>query len=334
MPTVEVLHRFEDFLAVEAEWHALFAAAAFPHAALRHGWLRVGWAMHGQGRANRLRVVLVREAGELMMAGAFILGVRRVTPTVRFLGSGMPQYNDVLWRASPDTARHADLLLAGLRRGLLLPHRLRFDRMPAASPFLAALRRAGRTGRSVAEAPIAFIRTENYDGFAAYYAGLSQGFRDDHARRLRRLGELPGFRIGPETGDSLRTTLSWMFDTKRDWLVRKHHNAGWLSGGLVDRFFPALIDSGDAPGLLVFTLRLGDPVAALLVTVERDSAVLVKVAHDPAYEKHSPGRTLILELVRLAFERGLPEIDFGQVNDWKRRFQPSYRDVAEEYLWL
>jgi CelD/BcsL family acetyltransferase involved in cellulose biosynthesis len=58
------------------------------------------------------------------------------------------------------------------------------------------------------------------------------------------------------------------------------------------------------------------------------------VAHDPAFEKHSPGRTLTLELVRYIFERGLTELDLGQVNEWKRRFRPGYRDLAEEYLWL
>lgn len=331
--SVTVLDRFEDFLAVEPEWRELFEAAAAPHFSLRHGWLRLGWQLAEQGARHRFRVVLVRQANELVMAGAFAFGWRRITPTVSFSGSTMPQYNDVLWRPSPDTARHAELLLAALRRGPL-PRRLRFDRMPAASPFLAALRSAGCSGRAATPLPIAYIRTADHAGFAGYYGGLSQSLRDDHSRRLRRLAEQPGFRLGLETGDAARTALDWMFDTKRDWLARKQKSARWLSSGLVDRFFPALLDSSDAPELLVFTLRLGALAAAALVTVERGHAVLHHVAHDPAFDKHSPGRTLSLELVRLVFERGLAELDFGQVNAWKRRFQPAYRDLAEEYLWI
>jgi CelD/BcsL family acetyltransferase involved in cellulose biosynthesis len=266
--TVTVLRRFEDFVAVEAEWRELFDAAEVPHSSLRHSWLRLGWELAEQQPRSSLRVVLVREAGKLVMAGAFIFGWRRITPMVRFLGSGMPQYSDVLWRPSPDTARHARMLLAALRRGVL-PRRLRFDRMPANSPFLAALRSAGRNGRAASPRPIAYIRTADHAGFSGYFAGLSQSLRDDHSRRLRRLAEQPGFRIGLESGEDAREALRWMFDIKRDWLARKHRSARWLSGGLIDRFFPALLDSGDAPDLLVFSLRLGELAAVVLVTVER-----------------------------------------------------------------
>jgi CelD/BcsL family acetyltransferase involved in cellulose biosynthesis len=333
MATVDVLDSFEAFLALEAEWRELFAAAVAPHSCLRHSWLRLGWELAGMDAGRRFRAVLVREGGELMMAGVFALGWRRYTPTTWFLGSTMPQYNDVLWKASPDTARHAEMLLRALRGGLL-PRRLRIERMPAGSPFLAALRSAGRRGRTVAPAPAAIIRTDEHDGFGGYQAGLSQGLRDDHGRRLRRLAEIPGFRLGPERGEGATQALGWMLDTKREWLAHKQKAARWLSGGLVDRFMLELIESGDAPEVMVFTLRLGELAAAALVTIERGNAVLLHVAHDPAYEKHSPGRTICLELVRLVFERGLAELDLGQVNAWKRRFRPSYRDVIDEYLWI
>jgi CelD/BcsL family acetyltransferase involved in cellulose biosynthesis len=331
--TVSVLDGFEAFMALESEWRALHAAAAHPHTCLRHSWLRLCWTLVRQRFPNRLKTVLVREAGELVMAGAFVLGLRGVTPVLRFLTSGMPQCEDVLWRRTPRSTEHAALLIAALRRNLI-PHRLRFEQMPHDSPFYAALAAAPLRRRRRAEKPISYLTMADHAGYEGYLASLSHKLRDDHRRRLRRLAERDDFSIRLEEGAEQAATLAWMFNRKRLWLDEKQRTAGWLTNGLIDRFLPALLASGDAPETWILTLRIGTIAAAALVLIERDVAIFSHFAFDPAFGKQSPGRTLALRLIEMCFERGFRELDMGQITPWKHRLQPKFRELVSERAWL
>jgi CelD/BcsL family acetyltransferase involved in cellulose biosynthesis len=332
--SVEVLRGFQSFIALEPEWRALFADAVRPRFSLSYSWLKLCWTLVRRRFPNRLRLVLVREAGELVMAGAFVLGFRRITPTVTFLTSGMPQHEDVLWRPTPRTAAHASLLLDALRRELRVPHRLRFERLATDSPFHAALSKLAARRRSINPPPLHVLRIDDYAGYAGYFASLTPKLRDDHQRRLRRLAEMDGFWTGIETGARRLEALAWLFDTKRHWLEEKGEEAGWLSSGMVDRFFAAMLADPDAPEFWVMSMRLGDIVAAAIVMLERESAVFLKIGHDPAFSKQSPGRTLTLKMIETVFERGLRELDLGQSYPWKERLNPSLRPVAAERVWL
>src|SRR5690606_8642777 len=122
------------------EWRALFAAAERPLTVLRHRWLRLSWALIWRRPFNRLRIVLVRnEAGALVMAGAFVIRLYRMVPTVEFLNSGTPQVEDILWRPSPDTAAQAELLLDALIRSVGFAPMLRVARLRGESPLKAAV---------------------------------------------------------------------------------------------------------------------------------------------------------------------------------------------------
>lgn len=332
-PTVTVLDGFAAFLSIEAEWRALYAAAVRPRPSNRHTWLRLSWTLQRQKFPNRLRVILVREAGELMMAGAFVLGMRGVTPTVTFLTSSMPQYEDVLWRASPRSELHATLLLQTLGRNLV-PHRLRFEQMPADSPFYAALAATSMKRRRRREAPVAYLNMADYDGYQGYLGGLSHKLRADHNRRLRRLAEQPGFSLGLEPPEQHAETLRWLFDRKRAWVDETNRTATWLSNGLASRFYAALLASDDAPGVWIASLRLGTIAAAGVALVERDAVVFTNFTFDPAFGKQSPGRTLALSLIEMCFQQGFREFDMGLMTPWKHRLQPSFREQVSERAWL
>lgn len=337
--TATVLHRHADFLALEAEWRELHAAAERPFTWQRHRWLRLSWELVWRRPFNRLRIVLIRDrAGQLVMAGAFVLYFYRLVPTLQLLGSGTPQIDDVLWRPSGDTDAQATLLLDTLIRHRGGAPMLRIERIREDSPLLAAIAARGLRRRVKGKAIVApHIPLSQHPDFDTYLGGLSQSLRSDHRRRLRRLAEIPGYRCGHEGGDAAREALRWSFDTKREWLERRGERAPWLVSGHVDRFATAFLEStDDVPETWIATMRFGGRIAASTITfVERDVAIFWKIAHDPEYAKHSPGRTLTLEEVRRAFDRGLAEFDLGQGTvEWKRRLTSEQRIVTSQRIWL
>jgi len=336
--TATVLRRYADFLALEAEWRELFAAAERPLTSLRHRWLRLSWELVWRRPFNRLRVVLIRDAeGRLVMAGAFVIHFYRLVPTAGFLTSGIPQYEELLWRPSPHTAAQATLLLETLARATGVAPMLRVLRLRADSPLHAAVEARGHTRRVRIRMPSPFLRLGDRHDYESYFASLSQNIKVDHRRRLRRLAELPGFSYTHDTGEPARAAIRWSFDTKRKWLVRRGLTAKWLSSGLVDRFLLAYLEGADdVPETWVATFRLGDRIIASTISfVERDLVTFSKIAHDPDYGKHSPGRTLALNEIAHAYGRGLAEFDFGPGTvEWKRRLTGTERLLTSERLWL
>jgi len=336
--TATVLRRHEDFLALEPEWRALFEASERPLTYQRHRWLRLCWELVWRRPWNRLRIILIRDsAGTLVMAGIFVIYFYRLVPTVEFLNSRMPQTEDLLWRPSPDTAAQAGLLLDTLAKSVGVAPMLRVLRLRDDSPLKAAVIARGLRRRIKEELASPYLPLSRHPDFESYFATLSHNIRVDHRRRLRRLGEMPGFSYRHDTGDTALEAMRWAFDTKREWLVQRQHTAKWLSSGLVDRFMTAYLDAADdVPETWFASLRIGDRIiASTICFIERDLVMFFKIAHDPDYGKQSPGRTLTLNEIEHAYGRGLAEFDFGQGTiEWKRRLTDAERLVTSERIWF
>lgn len=336
--TATVLRRYAEFLALEPEWRELFGAAERPITYLRHRWLRLCWELVWRRPLNRLRIILIRDrAGTLVMAGVFVIYLYRLVPTVEFLNSRTPQYEDLLWRPSADTAAQAGLLLDTLRRSVGLAPMLRVLRLRDDSPFRAATVASGlrRSIRETLSSP--YVPLRDYRDFEHYFSTLSHNLTVDHRRRMRRLTEMPGFRYSHDTGAEAEAAIGWQLATKRDWLVERGRTAKWLSSGLIDRFLARFLEeSDDVPETWVGSFRLGERIIANTVSfVERDVVTFFKLAHDPEYGKQSPGRTLSLNEIERAFGRGMAEFDMGQGTvEWKRRLAPAERLVTSERIRL
>jgi CelD/BcsL family acetyltransferase involved in cellulose biosynthesis len=333
-----VLRRYADFLALEPEWRELFAAAERPMPYLRHRWLRLSWEMLWRRPFNRLRVVLIRDrTGALVMAGAFVIRFYRLVPTVEFLHAGVPQYGELLWRPSPETAAQAALLLDTLLRSTRFAPVLRALQLRDDSPLKAAILARGLRSRVRRSQAAAFVPLRHYRDFEHYLSTLPGKLRPDHRRQLRHLAELPGFGYQHETGAAAAAAIRWSLDTKRKWLAERGYVAGWLSGGLVDRFLARfLAGSDDVPECWVGTLRVGGSIIATSISfIERDTVYFSKIAHDPAFGRYSPGRTLTLNEIGHAFARHMAEFDMGRGTiAWKRRLTPAERLVTSERIRL
>lgn len=313
--TTEVLRDLPAFLAVREEWEDLRARARFAAVAQSHKWLRLSWELLWRRFPNQLRIVLVRENGRLVMAGAFVVFLFRGWPAVHFLDSGTPQSDDVLYLASGDAVAQASQLLIALRRSLLLPLTLRARRLRDDSPLLAAAAAMGWNRRTRQHTIATTLELADFADYDAYLQSLSNKTRGGHRRHLRQLMELDQFSYRHETGEERFAALKWLLDRKREWLERKGLSGDWLKDHSFDRFADALLHGDDVPDFWVLTMRTGERIiAAKLCFVERETLNYSKITHDPEFDRLSPGFTANVLMIREAFAAGFTRIDMGHGN--------------------
>lgn len=334
--TVEVVRDLGAFLPLRNEWEALRARARFASSFLSHKWLRLSWEMHGSRWPDRVRVVLVREDGQLVMAGAFVLNFFNFLPAIGFLGSNTPQSDDVLYVASARSTAHARAVLTALRQQVWSARTLRSQRLRDDSPLLAAAAEMGLTMRTRNRIAAVQLTLSKYDGFEQYLDSLSRKTREGHRRQWRRIQELDGFRYVHETGEDRFAAIAWLLDTKRRWARAKNKTAPWLQDRTIDRFTERLLRGEDAPEFWVPTMRIGDRIiAAKLCLVERETLNYSKITHDPEFDLYSPGFTLNVLMIRDAFAAGLQRIDFGHGTvETKRRLSKEIGQVLVERIEL
>lgn len=327
--TTEVLSDLPAFLAVRDEWEDLRARARFAAVSLSHKWLRLGWELHWRRFPNQLRIVLVRDRGQLVMAGAFVVYLFNGWPAVHFLDSGSPQSNDILYVESDEATARAKRLLVALRRALPLPLTLRAERLRDDTPVMAAAHALGWRTRIRHRSIAALLDLSGHADFEAYVQSLSSSTRGGHRRHLRQLMQLEGFSYGLETGEDRFVALKWLLERKREWLVRKGHRADWLKDRSYDRFADALLHGDDVPEFWMLTMKTGDRIiAAKLCFVERETLNYSKITHDPEFDRYSPGFTANVLMVREAMAAGFTRIDFGNGNfDTKGRLTKRTYEV-------
>jgi len=312
--SAEVITTRGGFARCADEWDTLFAQAANPHPWRRHAWLMLAWR-------RGARVVIVRDAGRPVMAGAFLLCLHRLRPIVTFLHGSIPQTDDVLHVASPEIADQADLLLRTLVRGLWPARQLRISRLPESSPLCAAPCLRDGSVRIMGRHQAFHVAVSDHESFDAYMRSRTSNLRHDHSRRLRRMSEAGPIELRREPGRDAGATLGWLLERKRQWLSRTQTQAPWLSGGGVDRFLSQLQQVPEAATWSVWSLRVGGIIAAaLLIFEEKGFWVSHIIAQDPAFNAYSPGRTIKLLTLERAFDEGVSRIEMGISGaEWKRR---------------
>ncbi len=318
--TITVARSYDEFLAMAPAWSELYAQAERPLPFLHHGWLRLCWQLR-RSAFKRPRAIMMHEAGRPVMAVAVAFGWRRLMPQMLFLGSGTPQYSDALWVKSERTLEHAEAMLEALARQPGAPRRLWARDWPVDSPFRSvAIGWPTIERRQYATFQVALTDFPDWD---TYFHRRGKQMRGDHRRRLRRLEEQRGkVTFVVEQGEARRQTLHWLMTAKSEWAERTGHKTPWLKDGSGERFLTAVLELPDGPESLVATLRCDDRIVAAVFCLRGGDALYVsKIAHDPSFAAYSPGRSLLMMLMELAFAEGIALVDLmaGGV-EWKHRF--------------
>jgi CelD/BcsL family acetyltransferase involved in cellulose biosynthesis len=298
----------DDIAALEADWHALAARAAYPRQGFQSfTWMR-SWAAHYADDGLDLKIVLGYRSAELALI--WPLGMRRrfgIT-TLQFLGEPLNQYHDVL---IDDDAPAEALMAAALEYVRNLPHDLLILRRVREDSILApALLAAGARVERRERAP--FIDFGEANSFATFEASLSPKTRSNRRRRMRKIEQLGAItfetQVLPERADQLIATAMAF---KRQWA---------LSGG---RYAPAVFDPR-FERCLREAARSPDPLAALRVFAilcdGRPIGVEIAfgykrrlfghvLAPDPALSKFGLGNVLADAAIEDAFAQGYQVYD-------------------------
>lgn len=264
-------------------------------------------------RANA-RVAVVEDNGAIQAFLAFDLGAQRIGMPV-----GDPMNNlqgFIAERADFDAKRV--IRKAGLRGW-------RYDAAPISQRALATHHYA----ETLFEAPIIDIS----DGFEAYLASRSQTFRGKTGRQSRQLERTVGpmsLEWGATAPEHIRQLVDWKcakFGGSRELFAEQ------AARSILEEL--AVSQSEDCRGV-VTVLRAGDRVVCVAANLAAFGVVSGWfIAHDPAMEKFSPGKLMLLATVEEAVRQGMRELAFGPGRDeYKSRFSNGSHPIAGGAVWV
>ena len=291
------------FLALQAEWDALFARSAMPHQVFQsHAVLR-HWANHYLDAHMRLRIVTARRAGRLVMVWPLVRQRWFGLVSLRFMGVPVAQFGDVLVER---TGEEAGLLQAGwdailnLGADLFELRKLRGDSVLATSGLVSCA-----TLRERLDAPFADLGLRvGPDGPSHTYAPRQ---RSNYRRRLRRLSERGaiGFSMiepGPEAADLAVTAIAM----KQAALLRHGVLAPTISDPRFSAFFRDLAAdaAGGSPLRVAIIACDGEPVGIDLTLDCMGASFGHVIATHPEHERGGVGGLLVHHSFACAKARG------------------------------
>ncbi len=301
-------------------WDALACARSRPFSA--PAWLAAWWRHVAPPRAT-LRVVAVRERGELIGVAPFFLATGRLgLRTLHSLASATSQRVEplaVLGREL-DVAAAVAAALGGLRAP---PDVVSFDGIDARSAWPGDLARAWPGGAAILDrysVPSTAVCLRDVDGFDAWFAGRSARFRAGQNSSRNRFLRL---------GGRFRWATSETLDRDLRALVALHCSRWAGRGGstlLDDQVHRMLLDAGRVllprRRFRLLSMQFGDEIVCSHLALSAGTEYAGWISgFDERYAKLSPSNLGLLSMIQDAFACGAERMDLaGGGVEWKRRF--------------
>lgn len=330
----EVLDSAEAVEPIVADWDRLAVAADLPYCAPAWG---LAWFRHASPKGARLRVVAVRDAGEVIGIGPFYAepwGARLWTWSL--LGSEIAARIEPL-AASGRRKDVAAALAEAIATSGPPAGRIELNGLPVESEWPAALMAAWPGGRRLfhhreppTPAPVVRLEGADLDG---WLAGRSSNFRQQ-VRRSRRKLEKDGFAFRVASSpEEIEADLR---------AFERLHNARWEDRGGSDALTPGtdlmLADVGrDLVGerrfLLISLERNRQIVNSQLFMAAGAELSYWNGGFDDDFASYKPSIAGLVEAVRVSLEQGYTRFDLGAgAQDYKSRFTDQQDEVQWQTL--
>lgn len=310
------------------DWAALEHYAAGP--TQHYDWACAAAAVFaGQGT---LRVATVWQQDRLVAAAPFVLQRRGPTSEIRLVGlSELREPMDLLYE-DPAALEHLAARLVAVG------YPLRLERLSAASPTIAALRRAcrGRASMWVRPQPSCpYIRLDS--SWRDPLAHLNAGRRSDW-RRARRRAEASG----PVETTILTPRPSELADVLDQalWIEANSWKGEAGSALACDHerasFYRRYAAAASRAGLLrlCFLHIGGEPAAMQLAVQTGNSFWLLKIGYDQRFARCSPGMLLMHDTIAAAAREGLATYEFlGQAEGWTELWAPQVHEQVSLHVY-
>ncbi len=318
-----------DLLELEPAWNGLVRDADIDHPFLTYEWVYTFWQCFGPG--NRLHVVVVRDAGEviaiapLMLTSGRVLGIPTRCP--EFIGNVHTPRCDLLIGRRHEAARRAIWDVIARDSGWDV---LRLCQLPAESPTVPELARLATADG---------FRPGVWEAQGQRYLRLDTGWeysikakhRSNLRNRLVRLSRLGDVELEVVSSrEGLDEALEDGFRIEAAaW--KGARGTAMTSDPAIHLFYARLAERmADRGWLRLQFLRLGEQRIAFGYSLcYRNTLRLLKTGYDPEYRLYSPGHLLMWRVLREASQEGITEFDFlGADASWHADWTTNVRPHA------
>jgi CelD/BcsL family acetyltransferase involved in cellulose biosynthesis len=319
--TFEMVTSRDAFVALEADWNALFDRAGQGLQLFQtFNWLW-HWSNHfldDTDGTTKLAIVTARRDGRLVMVWPLVSEERGWLVQLGWMGYPVSQYGDVLIEEGPD--RH-DILCNAWRfmskrtgADLISLRKVRAD--AAVTPILADL---GGIVLETLGAP--YLDLESAKSYEDYEQRYSKSSRKRRARDRRILNDRGTVAIASlVSGRDAAELTQAALHQKRAWLKDRALVSLALSDPRTDSFFADVAAAqSHSAGLRVLSMTAGNEQVAFEIGIvcKGRSAMHVN-AYRPEFHKLSPGNLLLEHSIRQALQNGISVFDLlAPAEDYK-----------------
>ena len=296
----------EDFLALRAEWDALWARADKPFLSSSFDWCLTGWQTTGAPRGRALKIVTMREDGRLVLVWPMATQRRLGATVASAIGSESTEYDAILTEAGDDAERRIAAAWDFVRRDagidLATVPFVRDD--TAAFAVLSAGTRAGTT-HTLPAPETRFAPDSTWD---QYWRTRSSNLRNGLTRRRKRLAEQGDVTCAwVEEDAEFFELLDWALARKLAWMKRSGVANDFMNTAEYRDFLRALWQRPKMAGkLTMMVLRIGGvPIAVKIGCIDGTRLEGFITTYDSAWSAYSPGQIILADCLAWCHANGL-----------------------------
>jgi hypothetical protein len=306
-------------------WEALEASAGGP---IEHfEWTRA--CVEALSASGRLKMFSIWDGGRCKAIAPLVERERSWWRAGRLESIGVRELTEPMDLVYADRAALARLCDELSRHGSPVD----LQRVPADSPVAGEVQRAFRRRGFVRVAPVGpYPYLEIDPTWVEPETHFNAGRRSDFRRALRNAGQsgTTGFEVVTPQPSNLDELLGEAYDAEfNSWKGRNGTALAVdpLRSGFYRRYFAACCAKGI---LRLAFMRIDGKAVAMQIAIEsRQRFWLLKIGHNEAYARSSPGTLLMLHAIRYAAQRGLQTIEFlGSAEPWTRLWTARLRECV------
>lgn len=296
--------------ALESDWRDLCARVPAHGYAQTFDWTWRGWECVASKRARKLRVVVGRADGRMVLLWPLVIRNHLLWRTALWLGSESSECHDALVEPGPHALEWLSSAWKAITTELGIDV-LDFRYMHENAQVIPLIENVPAAWKIYAPAPFVDIgEWPDWDGFLKV---KSKNFRGDQRRRRRRLAERGTVAFETvDTEEDIRETMDWLLRRKMSWLERTETSDVWFQFSEHHDFLKAVAFDAHSTGTLrLERLRVDDTtIAASLGFLYKGRMEVLVNSYDRAWFAYGPGQLLWEECLKWCFRNDVRIFDF------------------------
>jgi CelD/BcsL family acetyltransferase involved in cellulose biosynthesis len=298
-PAFEIVTDPDRFLALRAEWDALWARTATRRFTQSFDWCMAAWQTTGAPRGRALRIVVMRADGQAVLIWPMTVGRLGLWRLAGALGPEASEYDPVLVENGPHASEHLRIAWQFVRRHCRADIvKVPFVRGETVLHRILSADGALRDAKTLACPFVVWDGTASWDD---YWRSRRSELRRIVRRRRERLAETGTVTCAViDDPAALREVIDWTLAAKIAWLDRKRQTNNFLPRPEFRDFLHAVAAVAPHTGrLIAFALRVdGQTIAAQIATIDDFRCEMFITVYDPAFSAYSPGQLLLADSMK------------------------------------